>query len=514
MEYIIKYNYLPQSLLFPIEILNCHYAIAELLPADTGPVVAEPWVEYLEPADHLFPSIEGDTDDSGAPASQSMTALTGSGVAIGIIDSGIDTAHSEFKNPDGTSRILAFWDMTAEGIPPAGFLKGRVFYENEINSDISQNTDSLGHGTAVAGIAAGNHGIAPEASIIAVRLQGAVRTTDILRGVKFVLDEAHRRNIPCVVNLSYGTNNGSHRGQSLFETCLDDMALSWKTVLVCAAGNEGDSGHHYRNSVHTGQQLRVEFTVASLRGQIYLTLWKNFVDTVSYELVLPNGRTTGKFPADSQERRFRLGNVEVLTIPHDPTHYSAAQEIFFQLNALDGTLTGIWTLICYGEQITDGIFDIWLPTIEEVSKDTSFLEPFPDLTITLPATASRTLAVGGYRSDTGTLSTFSGRGELGMYGAALPDLAAPAERILAAKAGGGFDYYSGTSMAAAHLSGTVALLMEWGLVWQNDPFLYGEKLKAYLQKNAVREPFLSYPNPLWGYGKLDFNKTLRYLMQL
>lgn len=514
MEYIIKYSYLPSSLLFPIEILNCHYAIAELVPTDTGPVAAEPWVEYMEPVEHLFSSMERHAGGAGAPTSQSITALTGNGVAVGIIDSGIDTNHSEFKNPDGTSRILALWDMTAEGMPPSGFLEGRVFYENEINSGISQGADLRGHGTAVAGIAAGNHGIAPNASIIAVRLQGAVKTTDILRGVKFVLDEAQRRNLPCVINLSYGTNNGSHRGQSLFETCLDDMALSWKTVLVCAAGNEGNSGHHYRSSLSTGQQHNVEFSVTSLRGQIYLSLWKNFVDTVSYELILPNGRTTGKFSDDSQERRFLLGDIQVLTIPHGPTHYSGAQEIFFQLSAPDQALTGLWALICYGGQITDGAFDIWLPTIEEVGRNTSFLKPCSEMTVTLPATAARTLAVGGYRPDTGTLSTFSGKGDDEMFGAALPDLAAPAEGILGAKAGGGFDYYSGTSMAAAYLSGTVAQLMEWGIVWENDPFFYGEKVKAYLQKNAMRDPFFSYPNPLWGYGKLNFDKTLRFLMQL
>ena len=164
--------------------------------------------------------------------------LTGKGVLIGFADSGLDLSHPEFLGEDGTSRVVAFWDMTAEGTPPEGFLHGAAYTGEEIAAGLVSVSGETGHGTAVAAIAAGRSGAAPGASIAAVKLASS-RTTDIMRAVKFILDQAEARGMPCVINLSYGTNCGSHQGQTLFESYIDQSAQRGRSVVVCAAGNEG-----------------------------------------------------------------------------------------------------------------------------------------------------------------------------------------------------------------------------------------------------------------------------------
>lgn len=505
-EYIIKYSGDISSLPYPLEILSDNYAILEINAEEALQVSHYRGVEYLEPSQKLFLSSISRADYSCIRTTQEENGpdLSGDGVIVGIIDSGIDLAHREFQTPDGKTRILSLWDMTLTGDAPTGFYKGTEYCNHQIDDGSAISQDTIGHGTAIAGIAAGKSGAAPNAAILAVKLgESDPRTTDVMRGIKYIVDGSRQLAMPCVINLSYGTNNGSHRGQSLFETYIDEMSQKWKVLIVCASGNEGDSGHHFQGRLTKDRTLNVNFAVASYSGNVYLTLWKNFSDTVSYELILPNGTSTGKINALSRSLNVSLGGINVSVVYGEPNHYSTAQEVYFLLEDARGTMEGIWTLLCHGEDIVDGLFDIWLPTVEEVPKGTAFLIPSTDMTMTLPSTAQRPLSVGGYRAETNTLSIFSGRGGAIHGGAVQLDLVAPAENIYTAKSGGGYDVYTGTSVAAPFATGAAALLMEWGIVRGNDPFLYGQRIKAFLCKNATRNSYLNYPNPLWGYGLLN-----------
>ena len=505
MEYIVKYSGDILSLGYPTDLLGQNYAILELTDQEARQLWRHRQVEYYEPAKRLTPAIQRGLDAACIRPVQRAgpLGLTGQGVMVGLVDSGIDLDHPDFRTAEGGTRVVDLWDMTLAGTPPPGFRRGAVFTSREIDAGQVPSRDRRGHGTAAAGIAAGNTGAAPGAAIAVVKLPDRdPQTTDIMRGIKFLLDRAAERNMPCAINLSYGTNNGSHWGQSLFETYIDAMALQWKNVLVAAAGNEGSGGHHFFDRLRPGQTVLAEFTVATARELVYLSLWKSFADTASFELVLPSGATTGVLTARAQPYAFTFGDIRVGVLFRGPTHYSTAQEVYIQLEGPRGSMDGLWTLKCTGIQVVDGWFDIWLPTVEDVTEATAFLRPQPDLTITLPATAAQPISVGGYRTATETLSPFSGRGDGQCRGRVLLDITAPAEDILAPRPGGGYGSFTGTSMAAPFVTGAAALMMEWGVVRGNDPFLYGQRVKAYLCKNAARSPFWDYPNPLWGYGKL------------
>jgi len=512
MEYIIKYTGDILSLGYPTELLDAQFAIMELEPDQAERLLEHPQVTCYEPERSLSCMADRAMEVSCIPPVQRGTGLglTGKGVFIGLVDSGMDLSHPEFLGEDGISRVTAFWDMGArEGTPPPGFLHGAAYSGEAIAAGQVPALQDTGHGTAVAAIAAGRSGVAPAASIAAVKLSSA-RTTDVMRAVKYLLDRAEERGMPCVVNLSYGTNCGSHQGQTLFESYIDQSAQRGRSVIVCAAGNEGSGAHHFRGKLIEGGTVEAEFTVSTLREQIYLSLWKNFADEAVLELILPNGQTTGLLTEGT--RTFRFGSIRVSVYYGVPTHYSASQEAIFLMEAPAGEMDGLWKLRCTGKRVADGRFDMWLPTVEEVTDRTAFLQPEPDLTITLPATALYPISVGGYRTETETASPFSGRGGQDCWGRVMLDIMAPAEAVRSAKAGGGYDVFTGTSMAAPFVSGSAALMMEWGIVQGNDLFLYGQRVKAFLCKGALRSPFLNYPNPQWGYGRLNLCGTMNELV--
>ena len=512
MEYIIKYTGDVLSLGYPTELLDAQFAIMELTDQEAGRILEHRQVTCFEPARRLSGLLSRSLDAACIPPVQRENGLglTGKGVLIGFVDSGLDLTHPEFMGEDRRSRAAVLWDMTGSGTPPAGFHRGAVYSGAEIASGLVPSTDQSGHGTAVAAIAAGRSGAAPGASIAAVKL-GSSRTTDVMRAIKFLLDQAEARGMPCVVNLSYGTNCGSHWGQTLFESYIDQSAQRGRSVVVCAAGNEGSGAHHFQGLLTEGGAVDAEFNISTHREQVYLSLWKSFADEAAFELVLPNGRTTG--PLTEGTRFLRFGAVRVSVFYGVPTHYSASQEVLIYLDAPAGELNGLWKLRCYGKKVSDGRFNVWLPTMEEVTERTAFLQPEPDLTVTLPATALFPISVGGFRPETETVSPFSGRGVQDCANRSLLDITAPAEGIRSARAGGGYGVFSGTSMAAPFVSGAAALMMEWGIVQGNDLFLYNQRVKAFLCKGAARSPYMAYPNPQWGYGRLNLCGTMRELVK-
>ena len=541
IEVIIKYNgdilKVGEELNIDIEILNSNYAIATLEVSKLDSLYNYREVEYIELPKDLSFALSESLNKACITSVQNdpNLKLSGKGTIVGIIDSGIDYTHPDFINPDGTSRILYIWDQSSGTNPPAGFKNGTEYTSEQLNEALKNSQplsvipqlDTAGHGTAVSGIAAGNgrasngreKGAAPEASLIVVKLgqtgnKNFARSTEIMRAIKYISDKAIALNMPVSMNLSYGTNNGSHDGNSLFETYINSMAQMWKTVICVASGNEGSAGHHYFGQIDQDETLTVEFVTSGNPKGFYLTLWKNFVDALTFELIAPGGRSTGVIRPDISTTKVTLDRVPITAIYGQPTHYSESQEVLFLFGDENTTIPqGLWKLVVKGEQVTDGRFDIWLPTLEDVTSGTAFSQPSAETTLTLPSTAQTVITVGGYNSAIGSSADFSGRGYTRTDIYIKPDLVAPAVNILTTRAGGGYDTFTGTSMAAPFVTGAAALMMEWGIVKKNDPFLYGQRVKAFLQKGAERSFSITYPNPVWGYGTLCLKNTMELLVE-
>lgn len=538
-DVIIKYNgdilKVADQLDITIEILSQNYAIAKASQYKISFLLEYSEVEYIEPPKILTLSINEDINNSCIKNVQysNTFGLLGEGVLVAILDSGINYTHPDFINEDGTSRILYMWDQTIPGNPPEGFSEGSEYTNAQINDALQNDdpyqivpeTDNIGHGTAVAGIAAGNGrasggqnvGVAPKASLIVVKLgengfPSFALTTQLMRAIKYVLDKAKFLNMPIAINISYGTNDGPHNGQSIFETYIDDMAKIWKTSIIVAAGNEGGAGHHYEGMISSGEMQDVEFFYSGKYSSFYLTLWKNFTDNLTVELILPNGKSTGEVVYYNLGGTYKIEDVSIQITYGQPRFYTAFQEIFFQItNNSPLPLMGIFTLRIRAGEIVDGRYDIYLPTIEEVGYETSFTFANENTTLTIPATAQNVISVGGYNSLINNIATFSGRGNTINIVFSKPDIVAPAVNVLSTSISGGYSTFSGTSMAAPFVTGSAALMMQWGIVQNNDPFLYGERIKAYLKAGARRISSISFPNNRWGYGTLCLLNTMSEL---
>lgn len=542
-ELIVKYNgdieRVAAEVGATVEILNSDYAILAIMVEQIPLLYSFPEIEFLElPKTLTFELFNNISSACITRVHGPRFGLSGRGTIIGIIDSGIDYTHPDFINEDGTTRILYLWDQLASpelGSPPEGFLHGVEYNSEQINQalqspnpfDVVPFADYVGHGTAVSGIAAGNGrasngvqvGAAPEANLIVVKLgrtgfEAFARTTEIMRALKYLISKAQALNMPISINLSYGTNNGPHDGNTLFEKYIDAVAQEWKTVISVATGNEGAAAHHYRGVVQQGRQTFIEFYISGELYKLYITLWKDFADTFSLRIVSPVGDESGLIRPTARLYLATINNVNITIFFNQPTVYTTSQEVFIMLEGVNRPIPqGLWRIEINGEEVVDGRIDAWLPNVDDISFSTAFVVPSTETTLTIPSTASQVIAVGGYDARNNTIAAFSGRGYTRGDIMVKPDLVAPAVDIITAVPGGGYDRFSGTSMASPFVAGAAALMMEWGIVRGNDVFLYGQRVKAFLRKGARRSRNIQYPNNQWGYGSLCLEDTMLLLEQ-
>lgn len=496
-----------------VELYN-EYAIITVPENLVEAVSNWPEVEYIEKPKRLYFQVtQGKRASCISLVQVPPLGLTGRGVLVAVIDSGIDYRHREFLNPDGSSRILYLWDQMGVGTPPEGYQIGREFTREDLNRSLNEGgaavtVDTTGHGTAVAAIAAGNSGVAYDSELLVVRLgqpraESFPRTTELMQAVNYVVEKAVEIGRPVAINLSFGNTYGSHAGNSLLETYLDDMSNFGKSVMVIGTGNEGNVAGHTEEILQMGSDTEVPFLIQFYETSLNIQIWKSYVDDILLELISPEGQRVGYFQPVLGPQRFTLGQTEILIYYGEPSPFSLYQEIFVDFipkqNYLD---SGQWRFRLIPERIADGRVNFWMPTHTILNSGTRFLYPSPNHTLTIPSTALRAVSVGAYDSIRNVYADFSGRGN-NINGIGKPDLAAPGVGIRTAAPDNQYVTVDGTSFAAPFVTGSSALLMQYGIVDGNDPFLYGEKVKAYLRRGARPLPGITeYPNPLIGWGTL------------
>lgn len=557
LSFLVDYGILVEELIAGYAILTVPEEVVDLLSEVEQ-------IEYVEKPKRYYFGEELPAENACVyPISLSAPNLTGRGTLIAILDSGIDYTRPEFRNPDGSTRIVALWDQTLNmQNPPAGFSIGVEFTEEEINQALQMGSeqgflmvpsrDVSGHGTAVAGIAAASRvsmsamgvntakpaqgavfdigtggiyqGIAPDSRLLVVKLGtpqegGFPKTTEIMRAVTYAVKKGIELSMPVVINLSFGNTYGSHDGTSLPERFLDNASEIGRTVICVGAGNEGDSNGHFAGDINL--QRAVEFTVGEYETSLSIQLWNQYSDRFRVSLQAPEGTNivlSESVNAGKQE--FIIGQTRVLVYNGEPKPYSVLQETYFDLIPIEGQRyinTGIWQLQLTPIEVVTGRYDVYLPGSEARSSRTGFLRPTPEMTLTIPSTSNKIVTVGAYDTLFQQYAAFSGRGipqisresSIVVSGLIKPDLVAPGVDILAPDVLGGYRGVTGTSFATPIVSGSSALLMEWGIVQGNDIYLYGEKVKAYLRRGArpLRGENI-YPNERVGFGRLCVAESL------
>jgi len=620
LELIVRYvgdlNRLAEEIGFWAEKLLGGYAIVRIRPELAPLLLSAEEILWTEVPARVYTEVANGRRAACVTALQARNpGLTGRGVLVAIIDSGIDYTHPDFRNEDGTTRIAALWDQTAymqegsvseqeeerakpgaerpkavqsesgvryENIPPAGYLDGVLYTRERINAALRgertteggglvQSSDLSGHGTHVAGIAAGNgrasggryRGVAYECELLVVKLGGTQadpfpQTSNLMTAVDFCVRYAVAEGKSLAINLSFGNNEGPHNGRSLLETYLDTAALYGRTCICIGTGNNAALGWHVggvfaeeerdngegsnarqrdgrtRNNENLAER---EFLLAvgPTERNIRMGLWLSALDNIEVSLISPSGtirrlpvtaggnvsgQRTGVgtaikgYPAASGVV-FDFGDSVAEVFVGEATPYRMLREIGITLRGGDGVIEeGTWGIRLRPVRILDGEYDIWIVGGVQ-SSATRFLQATPERTLTVPSTAERPIAVAAYDGRIDSITSFSGRGyprgEAG-FGRVKPDLAAPGVEIVSCAPGGGYTTKTGTSMATPFVTGCGALLMQWGITEGNDPYLYGERLKSFLIRGASPLTGLrEYPNPYIGWGTVCVEKSLRMM---
>lgn len=483
----------------------------------------------------------------------------GAGVIVGFVDTGINYTDSLFRNVDGSTRIIGIWDQTnnsdnsnnienetAKPFSAFSALYGTQYTAEEINlalnsdnpASIVPTRDENGHGTFLASIAAGNRderagfsGAAPQASIAMVKLKpakqylrdfyliqdgaDAYQENDIMMGVSYLYFLARKYSMPLVVCIPLGTNMGSHMGMSRLGQYLNQVSLSNGSAVITAAGNETGARHHFRAVMDADtDEVTAELRVGEREAGFSMELWAENMGAYTVGFISPTGEVAREISVPLRGENtvsFLLEQTQITVYTQIADVSSGSQFIFMRF---ENPMSGIWRILIRNSLDIRETFHIWLPVRGFISDETYFLRPDPDTTITDPGNARYPITVTAYDHTKNSIYIHASRG-YSLSGQIKPDLAAPGVNILGASVSGRrLTRMSGTSVSAAHLAGAAAILLNWGVLNANYPYLNTPVLKSIFVRGAQRNPALTYPNREFGYGTLNLYEAFLHLRNL
>jgi subtilisin family serine protease len=513
---------------------------------DLQDIVRLPFVSNIQRSRPLHLYLDKSVPDIGANTVWHQVRdslgrnVTGQGTIIGFVDTGIDITHPDFTFPNGTTKIVYVWDQTIHGRPPSPFGYGYECTSIDIQARTCPETDTFGHGTHVAGIAAssgratGNYtGVAPGASIILVKSGYEVcegtswtfDTTQILDGINYIVMKAKQLGRPVVINLSLGGNIGGHDGSDPLELALDEF-VKGGTPIVVAAGNGAYDNAHIRGRLSEGGNVTFRVGVMENTTDLAIDIWYSTRDEVDATLSTPSGRSF-TIPVPTGQTTTSNGNVTT-----QGTRSDHGRELYFEVNSTSSLPTQGWSVTLRAQQISvNGTWDAWVDTASCSYPGASLLtgsgysiDQYD--TIGIPGTAHYVVTVGAYVTKTswrgvngqyygsnsaliGEIASFSSRGPT-RDGRVKPDVVAPGSLIASARSSAVPESPSdpdafhrilaGTSMAAPHVAGTIALMLQYS------PGLQATQLPEILRSTArldAQTGFLQTGSPIWGFGKID-----------
>jgi subtilisin family serine protease len=511
--------------------------VADLPPEALPGLDDTPWARRAEAARQLLPRL----DEARGPASGLDAAvagldspLTGDGVVVGIVDSGVDWRHPDFQDDDGDTRLELF----AHARRPNGVMTSTYeeFAAGLIDDALAGHNqvplgDPNGHGTHCASIAVGNgrvsggrfRGVATGASLVAVRSEPLLDTHTIW-GIRRTFELAGDR--PAVVSLSLGGHLGPHDGTTAIENVIARESGPGRIVVV-AAGNEGGDRIHWQGDLVAGEELAIPVRIGDPRLQ-FVDVWVPRGDDVEVAVETPDGV---RHEPDGEQVDTVFGLFEAHWA-EDPVNRDRNLTLF----VAGGRVNHVWNLRLTARTVVHGEVHAWAGT----ANPSTSAQLFPGVTddrysIGMPATEERSLAVGSFVSrnrfetaagvlaanglEVGSLSPFSSQGP-SRYGAFKPDVAAPGQYVTAALAAGSematdprytprhdpsgrYITIQGTSMATPFVAGVVALLLE------REPRLTPEEIQQRLRISCRRDAQTTRVwHPGFGFGKIDVEALL------
>ena len=462
-------------------------------------------------------------------------SLFGRGILIGFVDTGIDYEHRAFRNADGTTRIYSIWDQTLEsGSPPQEFTFGSEFKRHQINialstanpTSIVPTRDDNGHGTMLAGIAAGTpnraeefQGVAPEAELVVVKLKQAkeynrkifsvrddiecYQESDIIIGIEYIRKVAEQLSRPLVLCIGVGTSQGGHNGFGMFSEYINNLATFHGVSPCISAGNEGNNRRHFRGDLMAPDFYKdFELHIGDHDPDFFFEIWNYSPFRMTIELTAPTGESTQIIYPRLNEciKHDFIFESTILYI----NNFVLEEDTGAQLIVLrfQQAKSGLWRIRIVSIDSQPSIFDAWLPSGSIISQDTFFLESTPEITVTNPGNTRYTLTVTAYNQFNDSILIDSSRGYT-VSSLVVPDLAAPGYQITCPLPGNRYGSATGTGAAAAHAAGIVAMYMEWAINRGNYTAITGREISRLMVRGATRSAAIFYPNTIWGYGRIN-----------
>lgn len=463
--------------------------------------------------------------------------LDGSGVVIGIIDTGIDYLNEEFVDENGNTRIDVLWDQTIKGeVFEYGTLFGNVYTREKINEAINASRagqdpytivpskDEIGHGTHMAGIvgAAGKNkeikSIAPKCEFAVVKLAQAVAFKEyaafgddviayspavIFAALNFLKEYAINKEKPIAILLPLGTTSGNHRGQHILDSYIETITNNVGIIVVTSTGNQGIADGHVSGIIaDVTENKDIEVLIGENRRSFYIGIWVDLPNIANVNIISPSGQATGTIQAvfnQSGDYSFILEGTDVEIYYDLPEKYSGDELIRLYFKNMT---PGIWKIRLNLQRGSTANYNCWMWQKEYVGLGTRFSPSDPYGTITIPADSDYAVAVAGFNQNNSNYVPYSGVSLLTDYVGKI-DFAAGAVNTPTTGLDNKVAIINGTSLSAAVGAGICVLLLQWGIVDKNFPYMYTQSIKTFLRRGTVKRPGDVYPNPNIGYGIID-----------